>query len=390
MKHFSLPLLGILLALFLPSLASGKSLKEQALPDSLAPGLEHLTALISTEKGRRLELDKIETVLSFIQKRKPENTLYYPEKKFNSTSIYFEFDIRTDLENILKYTYNPNIPAEAVMPASLRSSVWKNTAKDQKCPALLWNSLDNLKSPVEVNGSEYTVISPDIHTGAYYGYDQDRKLILCSYQGKKLFISLSRQKDRSEVGKKGLVLGSDYDWNYIYSGEKGINLPGLGWVSSYMYDSCTIIIYYETDPGKPLVRCAVFKWLRAGWSNLNMVKKTHLYKGLIRHKNCLKEVLEHPLLPRPEILENSFAEFKNKSTEALRTEIRKYFDYLCARYRNDKKLKKTKYAKLLKNKNYLLTLSRTEMLAILSKEYIKNILGKENRHTARLSKINSR
>ncbi len=89
-------------------------------------------------------------------------------------------------------------------------------------------------------------------------------------------------------GKKGLVLGSDSDWNYLYSGKKGTNLPGLGWVSSYMYDSCTIMIYYEMDPNEPLVRCAVFKWLKAGWSNINMVKKSHIYKGLVRYENSFK------------------------------------------------------------------------------------------------------
>lgn len=387
MKHTGLRLRAIIFILFFTAPVYGSSLKEEALPDSLAPGLEHLTAMISTENSTRLDLDKIEAILTFIQSQKPEQTLYYPESHFNSTSVYFEFDIRTDMKSLLKYTYNPDIPAEAVMPASLRSSVWQNAAGEKKSPAVLWNSTEPLSAPIVVNGSEYTVIAPDIHTGSYYGYDQNRKLILCNHKGKKLFISLSRQKDRSEVGKKGLVLGSDYDWNYIYSGKKGINLPGLGWVSSYMYDSCTIILYYEMDPEKPLVRCAVFKWLRAGWSNLNMVKKTHIYKGLVRHENCLKEVLEHPLLPRPEILENVFAGFKAKSTETLRAETRQYFNYLCARYCDDKKLKKTKYDQLLKNEEYLLDMTRTEMLSILSKEYIKDILRKENRTTGRFRKI---
>lgn len=366
---------------------TGETLDEKMIPKSISPGLDHLAELICSKNSEEFDLDKIEPIIDFIQNQKPDSSLYYPEKKFDATPLYYEFDLNQDLEQIIKYSYNPKIPVAALMPSSLRSSTWENTENEQPSPDLLWNSSQNLDEPVIVNGTEHTVITPDITSGAYYGYNQDKKLILCKYKGKKLFISLAKQKARSDVGKKGLVLGNDLDWNYLYSGEKGTNLPGLGWISSYMYDSCTIMIYYEIDPKEPLVRCAVFKWLKAGWSNINMVKKSHIYKGLVRYENSFKEILEHPLLPEPEILEKIFTGFRSKSVEELRESTKNYFFYLNARYKDNKQLVKTKFNKLLVDNKFLMQMTETEMVSILSVEYIKTVLGKEHSSTDLLTRI---
>ncbi len=376
----------ILLSLF-TSPVSGETHVEKMIPKSISPGLDHLAELICSGTSKNFELDRIEPILNFIQNQKPDSSLYYPEKKFDATPIYYEFDLNLDLKEIIKYSYNPKIPVAALMPSSLRSSTWENAENEQNSPSLLWNSFQDLEKPVIINGTENTVITPDITSGAYYGYNQNRKMILCKYKGKKLFISLAKQKDRSDVGKKGLVLGSDSDWNYLYSGKKGTNLPGLGWVSSYMYDSCTIMIYYEMDPNEPLVRCAVFKWLKAGWSNINMVKKSHIYKGLIRYENSFKKILEHPLLPKPEILEKIFAGFRNKPIEELRKGTKDYFCYLNARYKDNKNLVKTKFNKLLVDNKFLMQMTKTEMVSILSVEYIKTVLGKEHSSTDLLTRI---
>jgi len=171
----------ILISLFAVS-ASGKDLKEEKAPKSLSPGLDHLADLISPDSCEKFDLNKIGEILSFIQSKKSKiNPLTSLKKKFDATPLYYEFDIQTDLEHILKYSYNPKIPAEALMPASLRSSTWADAENENKSPAILWESLQKLDSPVIVNGTEHTVITPDTHTGSYYGYDQDRKLILCEY-----------------------------------------------------------------------------------------------------------------------------------------------------------------------------------------------------------------
>ncbi len=376
----------MLLSIFSASV-SGEDLEEKMIPKSISPGLDHLVELISSGARENFELDRIEPIIDFIQNQKPDSFLYYPEKKFDATPIYYEFDLNLTLEQIIKYSYNPKIPAAALMPSSLRSSTWKNSENEQNSPFLLGDSSQDLDKPVIVNGTEYTVITPDITSGAYYGYNQIRKMILCKYKGKKLLISLAKQQDRSEVGKKGLILGSDLDWNYLYSGEKGTNLPGLGWVSSYMYDSCTIMIYYEMGPNEPLVRCAVFKWLKAGWSNINMVQKYHIYKGLVRYENSYREILEHPLLPKPEILEKIFSGFSKKPIEELRKSTKDYFCYLNVRYKGNRNLAKTKFNKLLVDNSFLMQMTKTEMMSILSVEYIKTVLGKEHSRTNLLTRI---
>jgi hypothetical protein len=83
--------------------------------------------------------------------------------------------------------------------------------------------------------------------------------------------------DVSDVGKKGYVMGTDDDWDYFYSGKPGLTIPALGWVKSYMYGSSGINIYEEIDPQAGKVRCAVFKWLRAGWSGVNMVRRVYIF-----------------------------------------------------------------------------------------------------------------
>ncbi len=99
------------------------------------------------------------------------------------------------------------------------------------------------------------------------------------HKGRPALISVSNQKGISDVGRKGLILGNDEDWNYIYSGEAGTTLPGTGWADTYMYGSASITIYYELGTNPKQVKCAVFKWLDAGWLGINFVKPAHIRKG---------------------------------------------------------------------------------------------------------------
>ena len=135
-------------------------------------------------------------------------------------------------------------------------------------------------------------ITPDTHSGAYYAYNIHQTVILFKYRQRNILVTVSKQADVSTVGKKGYVLGADDDWDYFYSGKPGLTIPALGWVKSYMFGSSGINIYDEIDPAGPKVRCAVFKWLRAGWSGINMVRRKHIYSGLKRFAKPMKEILE--------------------------------------------------------------------------------------------------
>ena len=175
-------------------------------------------------------------------------------------------------------------------------------------------------------------IAPNTHSGAYYAYNIHQTILLFKFRQRNVLVTVSKQVDVSTVGKKGYVLGADDDWDYFYSGKPGLTIPALGWVKSYMYESSGIEIYDEIDPGVPKVRCATFKWLRAGWSGINMVKKQHIYRGLKRFAKPLKEILEYPSLPSVETLAGEFSRIRRFSDVTLRSKMKIYSGILKNKY----------------------------------------------------------
>ena len=359
-----------------PCLA-GTDIKEIKIPDDLSPGLDHLLTLVSPVNKDSLDIRLIEKFLDFVASPKDSSSIYYEDKRLGATSAYHDFDIHSNLNRILMYAYNPDIPPYAFTPSTLRLSYWSEIEGRKQALPRLWNFLPGLNRPVIVKGVEHEANAPDLFTGSYYGYDVDRALILLKHKGRNVFISLSKQIDTSNVGKKGLVLGPDEDWNYLYSGQEGLNISGLGWVKSYLYDSFCITVLYETDGDMPLVKCGVFKWLRAGWAGLNMVKKKHIYKGLLRYAKDFKAIIEYPFLPQPEEIVRIVSDFKYLSHHELRDRIKNYLGMLTKRYGDDEMLPGKDFAELLENGKYIDQMTTEEMRATLVLEYMKYVMGKE-------------
>jgi hypothetical protein len=236
--------------------------------------------------------------------------------------------------------------------------------------------LPRLKQPVVIKGAEYVENTPDLFTGVYHGYHVNRTLCLFKYKNRNILISLSKQTGTSDVGKKGFVLGSDENWDYFYSGQKGLTKAGLGWVRSYMYDSASIIVYYEIDGDTPRVRCGVFKWLSAGWAGINMVRKKHIHRGLERFGKTFKAIMEYPSLPKATELVNNFSRIEQLSLEGLRDRIKTYFRILESRYADDVVLLKKYFSDSFDDDRYLSQMTSEEMQSILTLEYMKSILGK--------------
>jgi len=369
----------VLLTVFLFSstyLAAGSDLKEAKIPDSLHSGLEYLLSLTSKDKNEPVDLKAIQKLLDFVVSTKNSSSLYYTDKLFGSPSAYYEFDINTDLKSVLEYVYHPDIPSFAFMPSSVRLSYWTQVnGQNQDLPEL-WTFISNSDPPIMVKGVEHIEITPDQFTGAYYRYDMDKALILCKYRGRNLLITISKQKDKSDVGRKGIVLGSDDNWDYLYSGRKGLSMPGLGWVSSYMYNSIGISFLYEVDSKKPVVRYAAFKWLRAGWADMNVVKNKHIHKGLVRYAKDLKMILEHPLLPEASELAKLFSDFENYPPEDIRAKVKSHLTALKNRYNGNKLSSGKNFPKNLNIRKYLNQMTNKEIYALLVVEYMKSILGK--------------
>ena len=359
------------------AMASDKSGKDVPVPESVNPGLNYLLSLAEPGHSQTFNSSMIENIIEFVRMPKNIDDLYFPENRSNISSAYHEFDIHKDLKHILDIGFNPNIPPFVLSPSSVRLAYWTEiNGKNQLFPDLA-SKLAVLDRPVMVTGVEHEEITPDLNTGAYYGYDLNRILILFKYQGRPVLISVSKQINVSDVGKKGSVLGKDGNWDYFYSGQNGLNKPGLGWVNSYMYDSYTVSVFIEQDgAGSRRVRCGVFKWLRAGWADVNMVQNQHIYKGLQRYSETVKEILEHPSLPEPVKMAEIFSVISAFSADELRDKVKKYITQLSQKYRADASSGGKLIAETIKDDSYLSQLSQYQMQSVLSIEYIKFLLGK--------------
>jgi len=162
-----------------------------------------------------------------------------------------------------------------------------------------WRLASPASEPVIIRGFQHDSNTPDLTTGVYYEYDLKRTLIHLNHKGRQVLISISKQVKESDVGKKGVILGSDDDWNYYYSGEPGSLKAGMGWVKSYIYDFFSVGIYVESGASPTMVRTGVFQWIRAGWSGINFVQKGHIINGMKRFARNSKTILESPNLPTP-------------------------------------------------------------------------------------------
>lgn len=355
-----------------------ENLSETMIPESLSPGLIHLLELVDPEKQVDFDTKRVAEVMDFIETPKKQHVLYYADGRTGSPSAYFDFEVHRNLEDILKYAFNPDIPAIAMTPSSTRRAGWLEAGNQGERLPRLWQELARLNRPIVIQGSELLENTPDTFSGAYYKYDLYRTVVLFKYRHRNVLISISKQKDMSDVGHKGYVLGPDENWDYFYSGKPGLAISGLGWVRSYMYDSYGISIYYEIDAQFPTVRCATFKWVRAGWSRFNVVKRFHIYEGSLRFAAAFKEIMESTHLPEVDALADVFSKISNLSVEELKDKMKLYVDILKKRY-GQVPSKSVKWSpKIFEDKMQWLEMSKEEMQSALVVEYMKYVLGKTN------------
>jgi hypothetical protein len=372
-RHF----LTIFILLITAATASGAdSRTETKIPDSLAPELLHLLNLADPHQQESFDPAKIINLLDYVEKPKDPDAHYFVTPQIGSSSAYYEFDLRRNFEHILKYAFNPDVPGYLTTPSSIRLSHWKRVQGLGDQLPVLWNIIDTLDEPITLKGLEFIENTPDMVSGAYYSYHLYRTLILFKFKNRKVIISISKQKGRSDVGKKGYVLGSDDNWDYFYSGKPGLTVPGLGWVRSYMYDSSGINIYYEIDPYAPLLRCGTFKWLRAGWSKINAVKNHHIHNGMKRFAKSFKEIMEYPSLPDINAFGDTYSKINAMSENELREGIKIYLNTLENRYGRNYRPPRTWSPKIFKDKSPWFQMSTEAKQSVLMMQYMKHAMGK--------------
>lgn len=365
--------------LFQASSALGADpLSKIQVPKSLSPGLIHLLDLAHPQKQSSFQPDMIKKLLKFVEIPKEPGALYFADPELGSPSAYFDFDVRQHFDRMLKYAFNPNLPDYLTTPSSIRLSHWKQVQSSLGPVSVLWKIVDEQKAPILVKELGFVENTPDVFSGAYYSYHQYRTLILFKANGRKVLISVSKQKGKSDVGKKGYVLGSDDNWDYFYSGEPGLTMPGLGWVRSHMYDSYGVNIFYEIDPHLPLLRCAAIKWVRAGWSKINVVKKHHIHNGIKRFARSFKQIMEYPSLPSIDAFGNAFSRINAMTSDELKEKTKVYLNILENRYGRDYRPPRAWSPQVFKDRRPWFQMSAEAMRSVLMVEYMKQAMGKSN------------
>lgn len=351
------------------------STKPMDMPSDTAPVLHYLLDLVNKEDGTAFDVRRIAPLMAFIQSPKGASDLYRADGSFEAPSAYYESTVRTGLQRIIDYTLDSDIPSFFFWPSSLRLARWMRVDGGDRQLASIRKANIRLKEATVLKGVEHIAITPDQNTGAYYSYDVDKLVILSPYDKGKLLITIYRQKDTSDAGKRGWVLGKDDDWNYLYSNEKGLDIKGLGGLRTYMYDSFGITVYYQADPEKDVVKCGTVSWVKAGWAGINMVRPRHIHRGLVRVAQAFTEVMENPRLPEPATLAETFSKSRDISTPTLKKYAGDYLAGLERRIESSETLSK-KVGNAFNRKRLLQQMTRDELYAVLALDYLKKLLGR--------------
>lgn len=301
-----------------------------------------------------------------------------PQKRTQGNGAFTHTTLNLPLQKILRYCFDPAIPGEALYPNVLRRSYWLPGSHilDHKPP--LWDAEQTItddSAPLYLRGAEFEEITPDAVSGCYYSYTLDRLLILTRVQGRAMLISVTKQRAPSTVGKVGAIVGKDNEWNYVYSKVVGSNIKLASWAETYMYDSANVTVFFEENPGSPSTRIAFFKYVRAGWANMNMVKSSHIADGSKRFVDGMRQVLESPRLPGAEAIAAHARRLRGMDEDGLRKAMGPYSAGLAAQAGKGS-LSSSDFKKLVQEGRYATELNQQEMGSELMKQFMKEQLGK--------------
>lgn len=324
-----------------------------------------MLSLIDPETG--FDQDTITGLIAFVADT-PAQTSAVLQKRSHAAGAFFAFTIERPFQDLLGYAYNPDIPDYFTMPSSLQSHEWMTPETEEHLRRLAAD-MATLTDSLVLRGRERETITPDTNTGSYYSYTQDRVVVLMPSPRGPVMISATTQGERSDVGKRGCIIGDDNDWNYLYSQRTGLNKTGLGWVDAYMYEAYSVMVYVS-DTEAQTISAGSFKWLNAGWSRLNMVKSHHILAGIERFASDLKSVLQSPNLPRIDKVAEKYQQLKEKNTQELRGMVAPYLQQIGSS--EDTGTCPSSFIGSIETGEYLEQMSNQEIIRILMLRYLKN------------------
>ena len=299
-----------------------------------------------------------------------------PAKYQGATGIMWRNMVKAPFSTTLQYLYNPKISGSVVYPASIRRSNWQPGSDILALTEPLVEQFAKLQGqPRILRGSEFEEITPDTFSGAYYSYVLDRLLILTEHQGRRVMISLSWQKERSEVGKKAAFIGQYEDWDFIYSGAKGTLAKGIGWADTFIYSSACCTVFYEDAPEGNMTGYAMYRWMNAGWSGMNMVKGHHIVSGAERSFLGLQSFMESPKRPDAEDLVAYRDSLEALDLATLRERFKPYSVKVVESVAAVDALQTEDFQKVIKDAGYGDSLQKEEIIATMCVNYLKGQLG---------------
>ena len=299
------------------------------------------------------------------------------QKRDHGNGAFTRLTLQLPVQKVLRYCVDPDIPSEALYPNVLRRSYWLPESDILTRKISLWEQAAKLEAnspPLVLRGAEFEEITPDTFSGCYYSYTLDRLLILLQVNDRVVLISATKQRAPSNVGRVGAIVGKDSDWNYVYSKVVGSNIKLASWAETYMYDSANITLFIGSLTGDS-TEMAFFKYVRAGWSNMNMVKSSHIADGSRRFVEGMRQVLESPRLPGADAIAARARQLRGMDQDALRQAMLPYSSGLAAQAGKGS-LSSSEFKKLVQEGGYATGLTNQEMGSELLKQYMKDQLGK--------------
>ena len=356
----------VLAALLLPHMVLA------ALPQPVEQNLGAMLDL-SQQRGTAVSQQDFGPLLDYVTKASGDARDLVPEKRYGGNGSVLRVTMKRPLSHIIRYCYNPDIPDHLIYPSVLRLSGWQPGSDLVDKEPKPWNLLPRLDKPVALWGTEYQVNAPDSFGGGYYRCDLNRLLVLTKMGGKNVLISVSKQKDKSSVGKKAVIL-DEGEWNYFYSGINGLNKGLVGWADTYMYDSASVQVFIEDGPHQTTLM--IFKWLRAGWASMNVVMKNHINDGLTRYATAFKKIVESDSLPDADDFAARVRELSTMSDAELDCKILAYALAIENIAKTSPAMNKSEFQKVVEGGKYAKIMNREERVGAILVEYLKSRLGK--------------
>ena len=298
-----------------------------------------------------------------------------PRKRDQGTGIFARATFNVPFAKMLRYCYDPKIPGEALYPNVIRRHQWLAQSPFVKSGIKLWEEAKSLADGTEpkvYRAAETEEITPDDFSCCFYTYTLDRLMLLLRDGANPVLVSVGLQRGPSSVGEIGQIVGNDNQWAYVYSQKVGSNLSLAKWAETYMYSAATVTVLYPD--GERRTTMALFKYLKAGWKGMNMVKPEHIAAGTRRFVQGFRQVIESPSLPPAESIAAKALELRAMDMPALQKAFAPQARALQACALQSPMNEACQ--ELLRESKYSESLNKDELVAELLKLYMRKQLGK--------------